>query len=63
VDGAGAGGWLPVGGVPLSGPLALATADDVELEEAEDHPAWPAGGPRVVLGPADAPVLFPDPAR
>jgi anti-sigma factor RsiW len=63
VDGAGAGGWLPVGGVPLSGPLALATADDVELEEAEEHPAWPAGGPRVVRDPADAPVLFPDPNR
>ena len=63
VDGAGAGGWLPVGGMPLSGPLALATADDVELEEAEDHPAWPAGGPRVARGPADAPVLFPDPTR
>ena len=63
VDGAGAGGWLPVGGVPLSGPLALATADDVELEEAEVHPAWPAGGPRVVRDPADAPVLFPDSNR
>ena len=30
VDGAGAGGWLPVGGMPLAGPLALATSDDVD---------------------------------
>jgi len=59
VDGAGAGGWLPVGGMPLTGPLALATADDVELEEAEEHPAWPMGGPRVRRDPADAPLLFP----
>jgi hypothetical protein len=59
VDGAEAGGWLPVGGMPLAGPLALATADDVELEEAEEHPAWPMGGPRVRPDPADAPLLFP----
>jgi anti-sigma factor RsiW len=59
VDGAGAGGWLPVGGMPLAGPLALATGDDVELEEAEEHPAWPMGGPRVRRDPADAPLLFP----
>lgn len=63
VDGAGAGGWLPVGGMPLSGPLTLATADDVELEEAEEHPAWPAGGPRVRRDPGDAPLLFPGASR
>lgn len=60
VDGAGAGGWLPVGGVPLTTPLALATADDVELEEAEAHPGWPTGGPQVVRDPANAPVLWPN---
>lgn len=59
VDGAGAGGWLPIGGMPLAGRLTLAAADDVELEEAEDHPAWPMGGPRVRRDPADAPLLFP----
>jgi hypothetical protein len=56
---AGAGGWLPVGGMPLVGPLALATPDDVDLEEAEEHPAWPAGFPQVKPHPADMPVLFP----
>lgn len=60
---AGAGGWLPVGGMPLAGPLALATADDVDVEEAEEHPAWPTGFPRVRPAPADMPVLFPDRAR
>lgn len=59
VDGAGAGGWLPVGGVPLSGPLALASADDVDVEDAEAHPAWPAGFPQVIRDPADMPLLFP----
>lgn len=63
VDGAGAGGWLPVGGMPLTGPLALATGDDVELEEAEEHPAWPMGGPRMRRDPADAPLLFPNANR
>ncbi|MFO0798850.1 MAG: hypothetical protein U0804_15365 [Gemmataceae bacterium] len=63
VDGAGAGGWLPVGGMPLAGPLALATSDDVELEEAEDHPAWPTGGPRMTRTPADVPLLFPNSTR
>ncbi len=60
VDGAEAGGWLPVGGMPLTGPLALATADDVDVEDAEKHPAWPTGVPRVTRDPADVPVLFPD---
>lgn len=60
VDGAGAGGWLPVGGVHLNTPLALATVDDVELEEAEAHPAWPAGGPQVVRDGNDRPVLWPN---
>lgn len=63
VDGACAGGWLPVGGMPLAGPLVLATGDDVELEEAEEHPAWPMGGPRVRRDPADAPLLFPNATR
>jgi anti-sigma factor RsiW len=60
VDAPGSGGWLPVGGMPLTGQLALARADDVAVEEAEDHPAWPGGAPRVVRDPADMPVLFPD---
>ncbi|QDU20794.1 anti-sigma factor [Urbifossiella limnaea] len=63
VDGAGAGGWLPVGGMPLAGPLTLATSDDVELEEAEEHPAWPMGGPRMTRNPTDAPLLFPGATR
>lgn len=63
VDGAGAGGWLPVGGMPLTGQLALATVDDVDLEEAEEHPAWPAGGPRMTRNPNDAPLLFPTAPR
>jgi anti-sigma factor RsiW len=60
VEGAGSGGWLPVGGVPLTTPLALATAEDVELEEAEPHPGWPAGGPQVTREPTDTPILWPN---
>lgn len=60
VDGADAGGWLPVGGVPLTTPLALAKGDDLDLEEAEPHPAWPAAGPQVRRDPAEPPVLWPN---
>lgn len=60
VDGAHAGGWLPVGGVPLAAPLALATGDELDVEEAEAHPGWPAGGPQVKREPAEPPVLWPN---
>lgn len=54
----GAEGWLPVGEHPLSGPIALAAAEDVSLDGAEPHPAWPTGTPRMVKGPGDAPMIF-----
>ncbi|MDB5308701.1 MAG: hypothetical protein JWO38_2903 [Gemmataceae bacterium] len=57
VAGSGAG-WLPVGEPPLSGPLVLAGADDVELEGVDPNPAWPAGGPRMTSAPGDAPMIF-----
>lgn len=52
------GGWLPVGEPPLAGPLALAGEEDVQLEEAEPHPAWPGGTPRMVTAPGDAAMIF-----
>lgn len=54
----GGGGWLPVGEPPLAGPLALAGEEDVQLEEAEPHPAWPGGTPRMVTAPGDAAMIF-----
>jgi anti-sigma factor RsiW len=50
--------WLPIGEPPLSGPLVLAGEGDVELEGADVHPAWPAGGPRITTAPGDAPMIF-----
>jgi len=50
-------GWLPVGG-PLPGALVLAGEADVDVEEAEPHPAWPAGGPKTTTAPGDAPMIF-----
>jgi anti-sigma factor RsiW len=52
------GGWLVVGELPLAGPVVLATEDDVALEEAEPHPAWPTGTPRMTTGRGDAPMIF-----
>jgi anti-sigma factor RsiW len=52
------GGWLPIGEPPLAGPLALAGEEDVQLEEAEPHPAWPGGTPRMVTAPGDAAMIF-----
>lgn len=53
----GGAGWLPVGG-PLPGALVLATEDDVDVDEAEPHPAWPTGGPRTTTAPGDAPMIY-----
>jgi anti-sigma factor RsiW len=54
----GGGGWLQVGEPPLAGPLALAGEEDVQLEEADPHPAWPGGTPRMVTAPGDAAMIF-----
>jgi hypothetical protein len=45
-------GWLPVGAHPLPGELALATADDVELDDPDA--AWP----NVTPAPGFAPMIF-----
>jgi hypothetical protein len=45
-------GWLPVGTHPLPGPLPLATAGEVELDE--PNPAWPNATP----APGAAPMIF-----
>jgi hypothetical protein len=45
-------GWLPIGEHPLSGAVALATADDVELDDPEA--AWP----NVTPAPGFAPMIF-----
>jgi len=51
---AGSGYILLVGDAPL----ALAGEDDVQIEEAEPHPAWPGGSPKMILAPGDAPMIF-----
>jgi anti-sigma factor RsiW len=56
VAGPGDGG-LTVGAHPLPGVLVLADEGDVELEGAEDHPAWP-GGPQITRWPGDTPMLY-----
>jgi hypothetical protein len=45
-------GWLPVGAHPLPGELALATPEDVELDD--PNPAWPS----VTPAPGYAPMVF-----
>jgi hypothetical protein len=45
-------GWLPVGAHPLTGDLALATADEVALDD--PNPEWPA----MVPAPKSAPMIF-----
>ena len=45
-------GWLPVGAHPLPGELALATADEVELDDPDE--VWP----NVTQSPKDAPMIF-----
>ena len=39
-------------------PLALAGEDDIQLEEAEPHPAWPGGSPKMTTAPGDVPMIF-----
>ena len=39
-------------------PLALASENDVQLEEAEPHPAWPGGSPKMTTAPGDVPMIF-----
>ena len=41
-----------------SEPLALAGEDDIQLEEAEPHPAWPGGAPKMTTAPGDLPMIF-----
>lgn len=45
-------GWLPVGAHPLPGELALATADEVELDDPDE--VWA----NVTQSPKDAPMIF-----
>lgn len=54
----GGGGLLPVGAAPLPDVLVLAGAGDIEVEDAEPHPAWPAGGPKITTAPGDAAMIF-----
>lgn len=56
--GASEDGWLPVGVVPLSGPLVLAGVDDIALDGAAPDPAWPSGSPQITRGPGEAPMIF-----
>lgn len=54
----GVGAVFPVGEPPLIGPVVLATEDDVEVEEFDNHPGWPLGGPVTVPARGDAPMIF-----
>ena len=45
-------GWLPIGPDPLPNILALATTDEVELDDPDS--VWP----QVTLSPGDAPMIF-----
>jgi hypothetical protein len=51
-------GWLPVGELPFSGSLVLASVEEVHLEEVEPSPAWPTGAPRMTTAPGDTPMIF-----
>lgn len=52
------GGWLPVGRPLLPDVLVLATADEVRFEGPAPGPARSDGGPRMVTGPGDAPMIY-----
>jgi hypothetical protein len=51
-------GWLPVGRHPLPALLSLATAAEVEVEEADPSPLWPMGLPKMTNAPGDFPMIF-----
>ena len=53
----GAVGWLLAGTHPLPDVLVLAGPDDVELGDL-DPDEWPDGGPKMITGPGDAPMIF-----
>jgi hypothetical protein len=51
-------GWLPVGRLPFTGLMVLASAEEVQLEEVEPSPVWPLGGPKMTTAPGDAPMIY-----
>ncbi|MBA4187596.1 MAG: hypothetical protein C0467_06210 [Planctomycetaceae bacterium] len=51
-------GWLPTGRHPLGDTLALASFEEVHLEEVDLSPVWPAGGPKMKTAPGHAPMIF-----
>jgi hypothetical protein len=51
-------GWLPVGRHPVPDALVLASVEEVDLQEVDPCPIWPAGGPQMVRNRGDAPMIF-----
>lgn len=51
-------GWLPTGRHPVPDALALASFEEVHLQEVDPCPVWPAGGPKMVHARGDAPMIF-----
>lgn len=51
----GAAGRLPAGAELTTGPLVLASADDVRIEAAEPSATWPT---KMTPGPGDMPMIF-----
>jgi hypothetical protein len=54
---------LPVGVVPLSEPIVLASEDDVEVAGVDPDPAWGFDGPVLTTAPGDMPMIFAAPVR
>jgi hypothetical protein len=51
-------GWLPVGHHPLPGAVALASEDDLLIEEVAPSTIWPTGSPKMTTAPGDAPMIY-----
>ncbi len=51
-------GWLPIGRHPLPDTLALASVDEVHLQEVDLSPVWPVGPPKMTKAPGHAPMIF-----
>jgi len=51
-------GWLPIGRHPLGDTLLLATVDELDYQEVDLSPIWPAGGQKLTSAPGHAPMIF-----
>ncbi len=51
-------GWLPIGRLPLEGPMTLARGDDIEVIDFVPHPSGPTGVPPLVHPEGSVPMLW-----